>query len=155
MTTIQHARPTWYSHEDDTAWERVKAAFSRDWQQTKHDFGGHEPDLNQQVSDTISQASGSESIPPTNVPNPPNNNRPITRQIADMDDDVYTEDDDLGYRYGYAAYRHYGNRCDWNYDTESKLQRDWGNDAEWGHYREDVRRGWFFAKNENSTCGNC
>ena len=32
-------RPNWYTKEHDGTWERVKAAFKNDWEQTKNDFG--------------------------------------------------------------------------------------------------------------------
>ena len=60
----QYKNPTWWTNENDSAWERTKAAFKRDWDQTKHDMGGKQPDTDQQVSDTVKQASGKEIIPP-------------------------------------------------------------------------------------------
>ena len=32
-------KPSWYTDEHDMGWNRVKAAFANDWEQTKHDFG--------------------------------------------------------------------------------------------------------------------
>lgn len=135
MTTMREVRPSWYTREDDSAWERVKAAFRRDWEQTKHDFGGKSPDLNQQLGDTVSQASGSKPIPPGNAPTP----HPEKR-------DVYSADYDPAYKYGYVAYRHYGSQCEWCDDTESRLQRDWSG-ADWGTHRDAIHRGWNYAKN--------
>src|SRR5580765_7816931 len=102
MATKQLTRPAWYTDEDDTAWDKVKAAFRRDWKQTKHDFGGNEPDLNQQVGDTISQATGTKPIPPGNAKTPHSTDVPS-----------YNEDDELAYRYGYAAGRHF-TEDDWD-----------------------------------------
>jgi hypothetical protein len=51
---------------------KVKKAFERDWEQTKHDFSkkaGEE--LHQGVGDTVRQAAGTEPVPPQHVPNPP------------------------------------------------------------------------------------
>ena len=42
--TKRYRNPNWWSKEYDSAWDRVKAAFRRDWEQTKHDFGGDAPD---------------------------------------------------------------------------------------------------------------
>src|ERR1051326_3197862 len=54
-------RPTWYTNDTDSAWDRVKAAFRNDWEQTKHDFGSRNArDLNQDVDDTVKQAAGTE-----------------------------------------------------------------------------------------------
>lgn len=136
MASTQRARPNWYTKDDDSTWERVKAAFHRDWKQTKHDFGGDEPDLDQQVGDTVSQAAGSKPIPPGNVPTP----------HPDSDPDVYRDTDEPAYKYGYTAYRHFGSQCEWCDDTEARLQKDWNDDADWERRRTAVRRGWNYAK---------
>ncbi len=48
---------------------KVKEALKRDWEQTKHDLGKKgAPDLNQDVGDTVKQATGGEPIPPRGVP---------------------------------------------------------------------------------------
>jgi hypothetical protein len=134
-------RPSWYTRDDDSAWERVKEAFRRDWKQTKHDFGGDEPDLNQDVDDTVAQATGSRRIPPTNVPN--------------CEEDVYNEHHEPAYRYGYAAYRHHGSRSDWNAETEAMLRRDWGDESDWPEVRPAIRRGWYYAKQNKDQCTTC
>lgn len=139
MAATTPGRPSWYSSEDDTAWEKVKAAFRRDWQQTKHDFGGNTPNLNQQLTDTVSQAAGSKPIPPANVKTP---------HSADNKLDAYTENDEPAYRYGYAASRHYGMERDWDDQTEKQLRKDWGDETEWERRRNAIRRGWVFGKNE-------
>ncbi|WP_040592190.1 hypothetical protein [Schlesneria paludicola] len=147
MATTRQTRPSWYTKDDDTAWERVKDAFKRDWKQTKYDFGAEAPNLKQNVGDTLSQAAGSEPIPPENVPNA----KPAERD-RDTSSDVYRDDDDLAYRYGYAAYRHYGSTCcDWNMETEDKLRKEWGDSTEWPERKNAIRRGWFFAKNNPSS----
>ena len=64
----QYNNPTWWTAENDSAWDRTKAAFKRDWDQTKHDLGGKKPDTDQQVSDTVKQAAGKEIIPPRGTP---------------------------------------------------------------------------------------
>ena len=52
-------------HKDD-----AKEAMERDWEQTKHDLPGMEgKDLDQDVDDTLKQATGKEEPPPENVPN--------------------------------------------------------------------------------------
>ena len=48
---------------------KIKEALKRDWEQTKHDITKKGVDLNQDVTDTVSQATGNESIPPPFVPN--------------------------------------------------------------------------------------
>lgn len=55
--------PQWWTERHASAWDRVKDAFRRDWEQTKADlaFDGH--DLNQGAGDTVRQALGSGPIP--------------------------------------------------------------------------------------------
>src|SRR5579859_1668 len=98
MATTTRIRPVWYTAEDDSAWDKIKAAFRRDWQQTKHDFGSSVPDLHQRLSDTIAQATGSEPVPPGNVPTEHVNDAEAVDEAMDKDEQAY--------RYGYAAYRH-------------------------------------------------
>jgi hypothetical protein len=123
----QHRNPGWWANDYDSAWDRVKAAFRRDWDQTKHDFGGNQPDTNQDVDDTVKQASGSQSIPPRGVPN--------------------FEENEAAYKFGYGARKHFGSQYrSWNNELESRLQTDWrssrGDADDWKQYREAVRRGW-------------
>jgi len=45
-----------YTEEENSTWERVKAAMKNDWEQTKNDFGSNEArNLNQDVDDTMKQ----------------------------------------------------------------------------------------------------
>lgn len=45
-------------------------ALERDWEQTKSDLPGLEgKDLDQDVDDTVEQATGKEPVPPEGVPN--------------------------------------------------------------------------------------
>ena len=146
MAITQFPRPTWYTDEDETAWGRVKAAFRRDWQQTKHDFGAAVPDLNQQVGDTISQASGSKAIPPGNVATP----HPAKPQ--NVPSDSYRDEDEPAYRYGYAAYRHYAvedtaEGDSWD-ETQSELQKEWDDKNEFERHQEAIRRGWTYGRLE-------
>ena len=124
--------PKWWNKEHSSSWDRVKAAFKRDWDQTKHDFGGHEPDVNQNVKDTVKQASGKETIPPRGQPN-----------------HEQTED---AYRFGYGARSQYRSRFSkWDDQLENQLKQDWKdtyNDRDWPSYRDSVRRGWDYDENE-------
>jgi hypothetical protein len=96
-------RPTWYTDEHDSSWERVKAAFRNDWEQTKHDFGSKTArDLNQDVDDTVKQAAGAS--------------------------DGF-ENNEQAFRFGHAAARQYRSQYPtWNNDLESKLRQDYGAD---------------------------
>ena len=118
--------PKWWNKEHETGWERVKAAFKRDWDQTKHDLGGREPDTDQDVDATVKQAAGKQPIPPRGQP-------------------TYEEVEDA-YRFGYGARRHYSNQYStWDPELEAELRRDWRetyNDRDWSNYRDPIRRGW-------------
>jgi hypothetical protein len=116
---------SWWSKEHDSAWENVKDAFRRDWTQTKHDFGGNAPDLNQDVDDTVKQAAGKQAIPPSNVPN--------------------FEEHEAALRFGYGASRHYGKRYPkWDDKLEATLRKEWAatDDLSWNRYAKSVRRGY-------------
>lgn len=131
------ARPSWYTDEDDSAWSKVKAAFRRDWKQTKHDFGADEPDLNQEIGDTVGQATGNQPIPPENVKTRP-----------DSQNDSYNDDDESAYRYGYAASRHFDGDEAWDDKTEATLRDEWVDETDWESRRDAVLRGWCYGKRE-------
>ena len=48
---------------------KVGEAMHRDWEQTKHDFNKNAgQELNQDVGDTVGQATGAKPLPPEGVP---------------------------------------------------------------------------------------
>ena len=96
-------KPGWYNDDSDNGWQRVKAAFRNDWEQTKHDFGSKTArDLGQDVDDTVKQAAGAS--------------------------DGF-ENHEQAFRFGYAAQRHYkSDYPTWNKDLETKLRSDYGNE---------------------------
>jgi hypothetical protein len=118
--------PKWWNKDHESAWKRVKAAFKRDWDQTQHDLGGHQPDTDQNVDDTVKQAAGKQPIPPRGQP-------------------TYQEVEDA-FRFGYGARTQYGAQFPyWDVQLESQLEQDWGEtfrDREWTLYRNSIRRGW-------------
>jgi hypothetical protein len=96
-------RPAWINDEHDNAWNRTKAAFANDWEQTKRDFGSKNArELNQDVDDTVKQAAGTS--------------------------DAF-ENHEQAFRFGYAAQRQYKTQFPkWNNDLETKLRTDYGTD---------------------------
>lgn len=73
--------PTWWTEKNASAWDRVKGALQRDWEQTKRDFSSTSGQrLNQNVADTIKQSAGSEPIPPLGV-----KTRPTDPKVAAKD----------------------------------------------------------------------
>lgn len=117
-------KPSWYTDEYDSGWDRVRAAFSNDWEQTKHDFGSKSArDLDQDVPDTIRQATGSED--------------PFSRH-------------EPAFRFGYAAQRHYrSNFPTWSSELENNLRTDYGTNFE--RDRDDIRRAYEYRYREGDT----
>lgn len=107
--------PNWWNAKHDTAWDRVKSAMKRDWEQTKADFSKkHGEELNQGAGDTVKQAAGKEPIPPGNMPNP-------SSKKTESWDDV-----EPAYRYGVGAREQYGAQSpSWDSRIESKLSEEW------------------------------
>ena len=122
----QYKNPTWWTAENDSAWDRTKAAFKRDWDQTKHDLGGKKPDTDQQVSDTVKQAAGKEIIPPRGTP---------TYNKAEP-----------AYRFGYGARSHYAKKYSkWDAKLETELKSDWQTtnpDRQWADDRQYIHDAW-------------
>lgn len=98
-------QPKWCTGEAMSGWDRVKAAFANDWEQTKADFGvDGNRDMDQDVDDTVKQAVGS--------------------------DDAF-ENREQAFRFGYAAQCHYrGSHPKWNDDLDATLRKDYGGDYE-------------------------
>lgn len=137
--TAGYRNPDWWSRDYDSTWDRVKEAFRRDWEQTKHDFGSSRArDLDQDVDDTLKQAVGVQSPPAANQPN--------------IEDDEDFEFYEPAYRFGYGARRHYGSQYStWNDDLEGRLRMDWDNSYrdqgyDWDRYRSHIRRGWDYDR---------
>jgi len=133
-------QPAWWNDNYASAWDRVKEAMRRDWEQTKHDVhlkGGHE--LNQNVGDTLKQAAGKEAIPPADQLNPP-------KVIGEWNDV------EIPYRYGFGARDRYGSQYSaWSGELESTLRKEWesGQNApntRWDDVKSYVRRGYEYRR---------
>jgi hypothetical protein len=96
-------RAEWYTDDRLGAWDRIKAAFANDWEQTKRDFGSKSArDLDQDVDDTVKQALGSS--------------------------DAF-ENREQAFRFGYTARSEYGGRFpDWNETLDDRLRADYEGD---------------------------
>ncbi|HEX2834681.1 MAG TPA: hypothetical protein VHW00_16840 [Thermoanaerobaculia bacterium] len=117
-------RPKWYTDEHDSAWQRVKAAFGNDWEQTRRDFGSDQArDLKQDVDDTVKQAaSGSDGA----------------------------ENHEQAFRFGYAAQREYKTKYPtWNNDLETQLRNDYG--SEFDRDRSFIRRAYEYRDTSTGT----
>jgi hypothetical protein len=117
--------PKWWKTEHESAWDRVKAAFNRDWEQTKHDLGAHGADIHQSAGDTLKQAVGGPAH-------------------------EYTEE---AYRFGYGARSEYGKRfTKWDDQLEAQLKQDWSEahqDLDWAAYRDSIRQAWEYEGRQN------
>jgi hypothetical protein len=126
----QYKNPKWWTNENDSAWSRVKEAMKRDWDQTKHDFGGDEPDTNQSIGHTLKQASGTETLPPRR--------QPTYEQL------------EPAHRFGHGARVNYADEYPvWDDDLETTLKQDWESIAPehkqtWMQDRAAIRYGWDF-----------
>ena len=118
-------KPSWWKEEHGSAWDRIREAMHRDWEQTKKDVGikgGHE--LNQSAKDTVQQMAGKEPIPTDGSANP-------AKVIGDWNDV------ELPVGYGYGARRQYGTQhAKWNEELEGKLK------TEWETGKATTKRGW-------------
>ena len=119
-------RPDWYNDESDRSWERVKAAFRNDWEQTKHDFGSNTArDLDQDVNDTVKQAVGSEDAFETREP---------------------------AFRFGHAAQNQYRTKYpNWNDDLDQRLRQDYGSDYD--RDRSYIRHAYEYRYGSGSRTG--
>ena len=119
-------RPTWYTNDHDSAWERVKMAFRNDWEQTKHDFGSKTArDLDQDVDDTLKQAAGTDDAFDTHEP---------------------------AFRFGHAAQRNYRSQYPtWNNDLETRLRQDYGTD--WDRDSRYIRHAYEYRYSPSTGTG--
>lgn len=115
------ANPSWWTDEHDSRWERVKSAFRRDWEQTKHDFGSDRArDLQQSAADTVKQAAGRQ------------------QQSAGSGGTRSFEQLEPAFRYGHGARSQYGRA--WDDDLETRLKSEYGSD--YARDRDFIRRGY-------------
>lgn len=136
--TSDRFEPTWWTLEThESAWDRVKEAMKRDWAQTKADFGGSAPNLNQGVEDTIKQAVGTDAIPGPGQPN-------VSGGIPAPN----WERDEALARYGVGARLQYGMLYPlWSDELDATLAREWAEGKhrilhDWRDVKFAVRRGY-------------
>ena len=132
-------QPIWWKEDvHGSAWSRTREAMKRDWEQTKKDMhvGGHE--LNQNVSDTVKQAAGKESIPRFDQANPP-------KVVGNWDEVEFP----MGY--GFGAKTKYGSEYpQWNDRLEGTLKSEWDSGKsqtrkEWNDVTRWVRHGYEYT----------
>ena len=110
--------PSWWTSDHDSRWERVKAAFRRDWEQTTHDFGSDKArDLQQSAADTVKQAAGKQQSAGSMG----------TRSFDDLEP---------AFRYGHGARSQFGTA--WNSEVETRMQGEYGEN--YARDRDYIRR---------------
>lgn len=143
-----------------TAWDRVKAALQRDWEQTRSDLSrGHSGvDLNQDAGDTLAQAAGKAPLPMPGTPNPLDADElhdkvaKAQRQLHKAERRFEREGQraaqdwqaaERAVRYGYLSAS--DRREPWNATIEEDLRGDYLHswpDATWDDDVEAIRFGW-------------
>lgn len=123
----QHWHASWYdASKHGSAWDRVKEALKRDWEQTRKDLNVGGRELNQDVTNTVKQAMGKEPIPAPTQPN--------------------WEGVEPAYEYGVTARQQFGaQHAAWNEALENELKDEWDKghrDQPWAEYKSFVRRGY-------------
>ncbi|MGE4201805.1 MAG: ferritin-like domain-containing protein [Vulcanimicrobiota bacterium] len=118
-----HWRASWWTREHSTAWQRVKTAFRRDWDQTKSRFRSDEGP-GQTAGDTLGQMAGTRPVP-------------ADAPLAGF------EADEPAFRYGYCAAIHYHDR-DWGPAVEDSLRSHYG--GEYEPARGKIFAGWDYQR---------
>lgn len=97
----------YYTKDELSTWDRIKAAFANDWEQTKSDFGSKKArDMDQDVDDTVGQMMGSDSA---------------------------FENREQAFRFGYTARGRYGKaHAKWSDDLDTRLRDEYD-----GNYEAD------------------
>lgn len=87
--------PAWWNDQHASAWDRVKDALLRDWEQTKADLTGQKSgrDLNQDAGDTVKQAIGKQDIPAPSKQNIPEQPKQASARIETLDKTIDKADD--------------------------------------------------------------
>jgi hypothetical protein len=91
----QIKNPSWWNDQHASAWDRVKEALLRDWEQTKADLSGQKlgHDLNQDVGDTLKQAAGKQEIPVALKQNVPEQPKDAIKRVEALDKTIDKADD--------------------------------------------------------------
>jgi len=134
-------QPKWWKPETHgSAWERVKEALKRDWEQTKADVHAGGRELHQNVGDTVRQMAGKEDVPPASVPN--------SRSLGSDARHPAWDEIETPVMYGFGARQQYGGQHSaWNDNLETTLRNEWEEGRSttgrtWDQVRDHVRRGY-------------
>ena len=129
--------PSFWTDEQQSAWDRVKEALHRDWLQTKSDLhlsGG--ADLDQTAKDTMKQAAGKQP--------------PATTVEGRVGWDAARH----AMRLGHGAATFWSWESTWTSELESRMRGEWealDNGVAWEHARPLVLRGWEMGRKDIAT----
>ena len=118
--------PSFWTDEQQTAWDRVKDAFHRDWLQTRSDLHMGGADLDQTAKDTMKQAAGKQPGPTT------------------AEGRIGWEHARHAIRLGHGAASFWGEGS-WTEEIEERVQSEWNalaSGIDWQEARPLVLRGW-------------
>lgn len=138
-------QPSWWNEQQHgNAWQRVKEAMRRDWEQTKNDFTPGARDLQQDVDDTLKQATGRAPIPPAGEVTPASKRE--ARRAAKRAEAPPWDDVESPLAYGYAARSYYATSYPhWDDRLENELRHEWTtahpDGRPWDEVKGHVRRG--------------
>jgi hypothetical protein len=128
--------PRFWTDEQQSAWDRVKDAFERDWLQTRSDLHLGGADLGQSAKDTVKQAAGKEPV-------------------------ATTAEGSLGWEHARHAIRlGHGAATFWTEDDcwcdtlETRLRDEWNDldtSIEWTEARPLVKHGWELGRKDVSS----
>ncbi len=135
----RYKNPAWWDPDDDFAWNHVKKAMKRDWDQTKHGQGGTAPEARQNKNDNnaVRGAGGMRAFtfPPAGHPT--------------------FEELEPAFRFGYGARLKFGGAYpEWDDDLEIRLAKDWRTmdptrREKWEDDRNAILYGWFFEAQDS------
>lgn len=130
---MSQEQPKWWEERHESAWQRIKDALRRDWEQTKADLTRtHGHDLHQSALDTVKQALGTEPLPPF----------PSQATPHPVEDHWFRVVHAV--RYGYGAGIEYVQYMAWE-QAEEDLRKEWEemkDSPDWEVVQREVRLGW-------------
>lgn len=125
--------PSFWSDEQQSAWERAKDALHRDWLQTRADLHLGGADLDQTAKDTVKQMAGNEAAPTT------------------VEGRIGWEHARRAIRLGHGAATYWTAESEWSGALDSRLRGEWEKletSIDWEEARPLVMRGWEYGRKD-------
>jgi hypothetical protein len=125
--------PSFWSDEQQSAWERAKDALHRDWLQTRSDLHLGGADLDQTAKDTVKEIAGREAGPTT------------------VEGRIGWEQARRAIRLGHGAATYWTAEGDWSQELDGRLRGEWeklDTSIDWEEARPLVMRGWEYGRKD-------